>query len=92
MPNYCQTKLSKKKDLKNDLEIAKLKANLQFSNQSQSISNALFHETQFKIYNELWVSLTDLKINMDQLWEKCFESNFSIIRELLKEGEGFNNK
>jgi hypothetical protein len=85
-------KIIEKERFKNDLEIAKLKANLQFSNQSQSISNALFHETQFKIYNELWVSLTDLKINMDQLWENVSNQTFqSFVSSLRKAKDSIIN-
>ncbi|EMY59901.1 hypothetical protein [Leptospira terpstrae] len=85
-------KIIEKEKFKNNQEIERLKANLQFNYQTQSISNALFHETQFKIYNELWVSLTDLKINMDQLWENVTNHTLqSFVRSLKKAKDSIIN-
>lgn len=35
----------------------------------------LINESQFKAFNELWKTLTDLKIEADELWEKTNDKN-----------------
>ncbi|PKA25331.1 hypothetical protein [Leptospira levettii] len=77
-------KMIEKEKLKNSLEIEQLKASLQLNFQKQSFSYAIFHETQFKIYNELWVSLTDLRVNMDKLWEDVTNHTLQLFVRSLK--------
>lgn len=44
-----------------------------------------YSDEQFKLYNEFWSSLTDLKHRADDLWRKADTTNLSAFAQQLKE-------
>lgn len=71
----------KLKEYNNDLETVKsdLALNLEISKR--------YSLEQFKLYNELWMSLYDLKITGDNLWEFADKKNVKAFAEQLKKTE-----
>ncbi len=56
-------------------ELEKIKTELQTESQKQSLMFSLYFEGQFKLYNDLWVSLSELQSRVDILWAKASPQN-----------------
>ncbi|MHB1395064.1 MAG: hypothetical protein ACYCYE_18830 [Clostridia bacterium] len=80
---------------KHNIAIAELTANLQkeidrSKTQLDIIkeSSVRYSEFQFKLYNELWGELYNLKVISDALWEKADNSNLTrLVNQLKKTNE-----
>lgn len=66
-------------------EIEKLKNELASEREKGNFAFSIYFEGQFKIYNDLWVSLIELRRCVDQLWAEATNRNLrSFIRALEK--------
>jgi hypothetical protein len=61
--------------LKYASELERIKTQLQRESEKQKITFSLYFEGQFKLYNDLWLSLSELKNEVDRLWESATHSN-----------------
>lgn len=71
----------------NTLTLEKLKNNYQKEVEVYKtglLSVARYSEYQFKLYNELWVGLYELKCKAEDLWEHASSKNLSKFAEQLK--------
>lgn len=66
-------------------EIEHLKNKLTSDREKGNFIFSMYFEGQFKIYNELWVSLVELRHWVDQLWEEATSHNLqNFVRALRK--------
>lgn len=66
-------------------ELEEIKNDLQTEREKQKFIFSLYFEGQFKIYNELWISLIELEDCVNQLWETASGKNLaSFVKSLQK--------
>lgn len=68
----------------NDRRLEFLKVDLQRDFEKYRMLYARYSEHQFKMYNDLWASLCDLKYVADKLWEDSTTANLSIFDKQLE--------
>ena len=88
-----QTELEKlKSDYQLDLEkqknnfqagLEQLKSQHQLELEKYKTTFVRYSETQFNLYNEIWVALYDLKRAMDTLWEEAHSDNLLLFAKTL---------
>ena len=70
-------RILEKDKLKYSSELEKIKAKLQKENEKQKLVFSIYFEGQFKIYNNLWLSLVNLENEVDKLWQSATNRNLS---------------
>lgn len=61
--------------LKYASEIEAIKSELYRETERQKITFSLYFEGQFRLYNELWLALSELNEQVDKLWKSATRSN-----------------
>ncbi len=56
------------------VELEGFRSQLNAAAEKQQLVFAMYFEGQFKIYNDLWVSLTELQMGVEHLWEEASPS------------------
>lgn len=56
-------------------ELETIKSELQRESEQQKLTFSLYFEGQFKIYNDLWLALSELKHEVDKLWSSANKQN-----------------
>lgn len=83
--NVWAKRILEKDKLKYQLELENVKNQLQSEAQKQQLVFSLYFEGQFKIYNDLWLSLSELKEKVDILWDDASKKNLiSFMKSLQK--------
>lgn len=70
-------RILEKDKLKYSSELEKIKATLEKENEKQKLIFSIYFEGQFKIYNNLWLSLVNLENEVDKLWLSATNTNLS---------------
>ena len=73
--------------LKYALELEKIKNRIQSESEKQNVMFSLYFEGQFKIYNDLWVSLVELQNWVDILWSEANPRNLRMFISVLKKAK-----
>lgn len=68
-------RILEKDKLKYKSELEKIKAKLQNESQKQHLMFSLYFEGQFKLYNDLWISLSELQSGVEALWSEASSRN-----------------
>ena len=68
-------RILEKDKLKYTSELEKIKAQLQSESQKQHLMFSMYFEGQFKLYNDLWVSLSELQSGVEALWSEASAHN-----------------
>ena len=68
---------------KTEIELSKLNNRLSMEIELAKIRQGPYSESQFKIYNELWKSLCDLKYSMFELWDEASKTNLNSFSKQL---------
>jgi len=85
-------RILEKDKLKYTSELEKLKTDLQNESQKQQFVFSMYFEGQFKIYNDLWLALSELQNEVDKLWESATSSNLnSFVRSIKKASKQIRN-
>ncbi len=69
------SRILEKDKLKYSSELEKLKNQLQREAQKHQLIFSLYFEGQFKLYNDLWLSLSELQEKVDNLWDEASKKN-----------------
>ncbi|MCW9059920.1 MAG: hypothetical protein OQL11_13715 [Gammaproteobacteria bacterium] len=56
-------------------ELEKIKNKLQAESQQRQLMFSLYFEGQFKLYNDLWMSLSELQDGVESLWSEASRRN-----------------
>ncbi len=70
-------RILEKDKLKYSSELEQIKAKLQKENEKQKFVFSMYFEGQFKIYNNLWLSLVNLESEVEKLWKSATNTNLS---------------
>ena len=70
--------------LKYTSELEKIKSQLQNESQKQHLMFSLYFEGQFKLYNDLWVSLSKLQSGVEALWSEASSKNLKSFVSAVK--------
>lgn len=76
-------RILEKDKLKYTSELEKIKTNYQQDN----LKFSMYFEEQFKIYNNLWVSLVELEFEVDKLWKSATKTNLQSFMQSLKKAK-----
>ncbi len=68
-------RILEKDKLKYTTELEKIKTELQGASQKQNLIFSLYFEGQFKLYNDLWISLSELQSRVEDLWAEATPQN-----------------
>lgn len=68
-------RILEKDKLKYTTELEKIKTKLQNESQKQNLMFSLYFQGQFKLYNDLWVSLSELQSRVEDLWAEASPKN-----------------
>ena len=68
-------RILEKDKLKYTTELEKIKTELQGASQKQNLIFSLYFEGQFKLYNDLWISLSELQSRVEDLWAEATPRN-----------------
>ncbi len=68
-------RILEKDKLKYSSELEELKNQLHREAQKHQLIFSLYFEGQFKLYNDLWLSLSELQEKVDELWEEASKKN-----------------
>ncbi len=86
------SRILEKDKLKYTSELEKIKVKLQSESEKQQLVFSLYFEGQFKIYNDLWLALSELESEVDKLWESATTANLrSFIRSVQKAKKQIRN-
>lgn len=58
-----------------DSELTKLRGGIEIEVEKAKLKFNLYSQKQFELYNDLWLKLYDLKISMNNLWQKASKEN-----------------
>ena len=61
-------RILEKDKLKYTSELEAIKSELQRESERQKVTFSLYFEGQFKLYNKLWIALSELQNEVDKLW------------------------
>ena len=64
-------RILEKDKLKYSTELEKIKNKIQSESEKQNLMFSLYFEGQFKLYNDLWVSLSELQNGVELLWSEA---------------------
>ena len=85
-------RILEKDKLKYTSELENIKVKLQSESVKQQLVFSLYFEGQFKIYNDLWLALSELESEVDKLWESATTANLrSFIRSVQKAKKQIRN-
>jgi hypothetical protein len=87
------TKLeSHKANLKyeNDLSLKSIENHLAFKLENAKLYLSQYSQKQFELYNDLWLSLVDLKYSIDKLWSE--RANVNNLKDLVKKHSDASRK
>lgn len=83
------SRILEKDKLKYTSELEKIKVQLQSESQKQHLMFSLYFEGQFKLYNDLWMSLSELQNGVEALWSEASTRNLktfvSCVRKAKKQ-------
>jgi len=68
-------RILEKDKLKYQSELEIIKTKLQSESQKQNLMFSMYFQGQFKLYNDLWVSLSELQSGVDALWSEASTKN-----------------
>lgn len=86
------SRILEKDKLKYSSELEAIKSELQRESEKQKITFSLYFEGQFKLYNDLWLALSELKNEVDKLWEFANRTNLkAFIRAVQKAKKQIRN-
>jgi hypothetical protein len=77
-------RILEKDRLKYGSEIERLKSELESDRQKNQLIFSLYFEGQFKLYNDLWVVLVELRHSVEQLWNEADKRNLRNFVKFLK--------
>jgi hypothetical protein len=69
------SRILQKDKLKYQSELEIIKTQLQSESQKQNLMFSMYFQGQFKLYNDLWVSLSELQSGVDALWSEANTKN-----------------
>ena len=69
------------------VELEGLRSQLKTAAEKQQLVFAMYFEGQFKIYNDLWLSLVNLQTGIEQLWEEASSRNLKEFASALTRAE-----
>ncbi|WP_024593464.1 MULTISPECIES: hypothetical protein [unclassified Pseudoalteromonas] len=85
-------RILEKDKLKYTSELEAIKSELQRESERQKVTFSLYFEGQFKLYNELWIALSELQNEVDKLWESASNENLkSFIKAVQKAKKQIRN-
>ncbi|ENY6497806.1 TPA: hypothetical protein ACN35N_003563 [Vibrio parahaemolyticus] len=85
-------RILEKDKLKYSSELEAIKTELQRESERQKVTFSLYFEGQFKLYNELWIALSDLQNEVDKLWFSASPENMrSFVRSVQKAKKQIRN-
>ena len=64
-------RILEKDKLKYTSELEVYRSQLQNESQKQNLIFSTYYSEQFKLYNNLWVSLSELQTGVEELWEEA---------------------
>ncbi len=73
--------------LKYSSELEKIKNKLQSESEKQNLMFSLYFEGQFKLYNDLWVSLSELQNGVELLWAEASVKNLKNFISVLSKAK-----
>jgi hypothetical protein len=73
--------------LKYSSELELIKNKLQSESEKQNLMFSLYFEGQFKLYNDLWVSLAELQNGVELLWAEANSRNLRNFISVLKKAK-----
>lgn len=80
-------RILEKDKLKYTTELEKIKTDLQNESQKQNLIFSLYFEGQFKLYNNLWVSLSELQSGAEDLWSEASPKNLKYFISALRKAK-----
>ena len=80
-------RILEKDKLKYTTELEKIKTELQNESQKQNLMFSLYFEGQFKLYNDLWVSLSELQSRVEDLWAEASPKNLKNFVSALRKAK-----
>ncbi len=73
--------------LKYSTELEKIKNKLQSQSEKQNLMFSLYFEGQFRLYNDLWVSLSELQTGVELLWSEANLKNLKNFISVLSKAK-----
>jgi hypothetical protein len=73
-----------------DLKLKNLENQLAFNLENAKLYLSQYSQKQFELYNDLWISLVDLKYSIDKLWSE--RANINNLKDLVKKHSEANRK
>jgi len=73
--------------LKYSSELEKIKNKLQSESEKQNLMFSLYFEGQFKLYNDLWISLSELHNGVELLWAEANVKNLKNFISVLSKAK-----
>jgi len=78
-------RILEKDRLKYNSELEKIKSNLEIESQKHQLVFSMYFEGQFKLYNDLWLALSELQTGVDNLWREASKTHLrSFIKAIQK--------
>ena len=80
-------RILEKDKLKYSSELEKIKTKLNNESQKQNLMFSMYFEGQFKLYNDLWISLSELQSGVDELWAEASPRNLKSFVSIIKKAK-----
>lgn len=80
-------RILEKDKLKYSSELEKIKTKLNNESQKQNLMFSMYFEGQFKLYNDLWISLSELQNGVDALWTEASPKNLKLFVSIIKKAK-----
>jgi len=80
-------RILEKDKLKYSSELEKIKTKLNNESQKQNLMFSMYFEGQFKLYNDLWISLSELQSAVDALWAEASPRNLKSFVSIIKKAK-----
>ena len=80
-------RILEKDKLKYSSELEVIKKQLQSETQKQQLMFSMYFEGQFKLYNDLWVSLAELQNGVEALWSEANTRNLKSFVSAVKKAK-----
>ena len=68
-------------------ELEQIKTKLNNESQKQNLMFSMYFEGQFKLYNDLWISLSELQSGVDALWAEASPKNLKAFVSIIKKAK-----